>query len=122
MHRVSKLSKKLRTKLKKGDNVIVTKGDDRGKKGKILRVIGVIKGKDKKCIRVVIAGVAFAKKHTKPQGQGQPGGIIQKEAPIDISNVMFICPRCNKPTKLGMKFLKDNSKSRVCKECGEVAE
>lgn len=111
-----------KTHLKKGDTVEVISGDDKGKKGKILRVEKYIKFGDEKSFKVIVEGVNFIKRHTKPSQKVAQGGIIQKEAPINISNVMLICPRCSKPTKIGMKILRDGKKSKICKKCKELIE
>ncbi len=107
------------TDLKKGDNVQVISGDDKGKKGKVLKVIPL---EEKGMFKVIVEGVNFVKKHTRPNKQAQQGGIIQKEAPLTVSKVMLICPRCNRPSKIGKKSLKDGTKSRLCKKCSEVIE
>jgi len=107
----------LNKSLKKGDNVQVISGDDKGKKGKILKVFPLEK---RKTFKAIVEGVNFVKRHTKPNKQAQQGGIIQKEAPIYVDKLMLICPRCNKPSKIGKKMLKDGEKSRTCKKCSEV--
>jgi large subunit ribosomal protein L24 len=100
-------------RIKKGDTVIVIAGKEKGKTGKVLRF-------DKAKQRMLIQGVNFVKKHSKQTKQDQPGGILQKESPLQISNLMFNCPRCNKKSKLGAKFLNDGSKVRICKKCQEM--
>ena len=100
-------------RIKKGDTVVVLSGKEKGKTGKVLRF-----SKDAK--RVLIQGVNFVKKHSRQVRQDQPGGILQKESPLHVSNLMFQCPRCNKPSKLGAKFLTDGSKVRICKSCQEM--
>ncbi len=72
--------------------------------------------------RIVIESVNMIKKHLKPSKQHQQGGIIEKEAPVNRSNVMLVCPKCDKPTKIGNKILEDGQKIRDCKQCGEVIE
>ncbi|MEI7904098.1 MAG: 50S ribosomal protein L24 [Candidatus Firestonebacteria bacterium] len=109
----------LNTSLKKGDNVQVISGDDKGKKGKILKIFPL---EDRETFKVIVEGVNFVKRHTRPNKQAQQGGIIQKEAPMYVAKLMLICPRCNKPTKIGKKTLKDGKKSRMCKKCSEVIE
>lgn len=102
-------------RFKKGDIVILITGDDKGKKGKILSV-------DKKKDFVVVEGANFVKKHMRPRRQGQQGGIIEKEAPVHISNLKLICPKCGEPTRV-QKALLDNKKSvRVCNKCGEFID
>ncbi len=100
-------------RIKKGDTVHVITGKEKGKTGKVLRF-------DKATQRILIQGVNFVKKHAKQTRQDQPGGILQKESPLHISNVMFSCPRCNKDSRLGAKFLNDGSKVRICKKCQEM--
>ena len=106
--------------VKTGDTVVVISGKDKGKEGKIQKAFPA-SGK------VVVEGVAMVKKHQKPRGQGMPGGIIEKEAPIDASNVMIVCPKCGKATKVGHKVNDGEGKAsrrkvRVCKECGATIE
>ena len=101
-------------KIKKGDKVMVIAGKDRGKSGKILRVFPSRE-------RVLVEGVNIVKRHTRPTQKNPQGGIIEREAPIHISNVMLICPRCNKPARVGRKITEEG-KFRVCKRCGEEIE
>ena len=98
-------------KLKKGDNVLVVSGKDRGKKAKILEVFP----KERK---VIIEGINTHKKHRKPRRQGQKGEVVEVAAPIDASNVKLVCAKCAKPTRVGYK-LSAEKKFRVCKKCGE---
>ncbi len=107
----------MNTNLKKGDHVQVITGDDKGKKGKILKLFPLT---EKETFKIIIEGVNFVKRHTRPNKQAQQGGIIQREAPLAVSKVMLVCPRCNRPTKIGMKMMKDGKKSRMCKKCSEV--
>jgi large subunit ribosomal protein L24 len=100
-------------KIKKNDTVMVVTGRDRGKTGKVMRVLPE-RG------RVVIERLNIVKRHSKPRGAQSPGGIVEKEAPIDISNVMIFCDRCNAPVRVGIKAADDGSKSRVCRRCGET--
>ena len=97
------------------DTVVVITGKDKGKQGKVL-VASPKPGK------VVVEGVAIATKHQKPRQQGMPGGIIKKEAAIDASNVMLICPKCKKGVRVGINVLADGTKVRVCKKCGTNIE
>ena len=101
--------------IKKGDNVVVISGKDKGKKGKVLS-IGVNKR------TVIVEGVNMATKHTKARKAGETGGIIHQEAPIYACKVMHICDKCGKPTRIGYKIMADGSKSRVCKNCMEVLD
>jgi large subunit ribosomal protein L24 len=102
-------------RLKKDDTVIVIAGRERGKTGKVLRVLPE---KD----RVLIERVNMVKRHSKPKGVQQPGGIVEREAAIHLSNVVPICGRCNKPTRIGNRRLNDGRAQRVCKRCGEPLE
>lgn len=99
-------------KLKKGDNVIVIAGKDKGKKGAIIKVIP-----DR--LRVIVGGVNKVKRHTKPSQAGA-GGIVEKEASLHISNVMLADPKSGKGTRVGYKTLADGKKVRVAKKSGEV--
>ena len=104
----------IRTSLKKGDQVVVITGKDRGKRGRILQVLL----KDR---AVLVERVNMVKRHTKPQ-KGQEGGIVEKEAPIDISNVMYLDVTSGKGVRLGKKFLEDGRKVRVLCGSGEVID
>ena len=100
--------------IKKGDQVQVIAGDGKGQTGKVLKV-------EVSKQRAIVEGVNLCKKATKPNAQNQQGGIIEKEAAIDASNVMLICPSCGKPTRVGHKSGELNGKKtaiRVCKKCG----
>ena len=99
-------------KVKKGDNVVVIAGKDKGKQGEVLKVIPAKN-------RVVIAGVNVVKRHTRPSQQSE-GGIISKEAPVDVSNVAHIDPKDGKPTRVGVKVESDGSKVRYAKRSGET--
>jgi len=101
--------------VKKGDNVKVISGGDKGKDGRVLKVLD--NGQ-----RVIVEKVNFAKRHTKPNQKVQQGGIIEKEASLAASNVMLICPRCSRPTRLGKKRLENGAAVRVCRKCGEVID
>ena len=101
-------------RIKKGDHVIVTAGKDKGKKGDVVRVAG-----DK----VVVSNVNIIKRHTKPNPQlGQPGGVIEREAPIHISNVMLFNPATGKGERVGIKVLEDGRKLRVFRSSGEALD
>ena len=97
-------------KLKKGDNVIVLSGNDKGKTGEVLEIIPSTQ-------KVIVKGVNIRKKHVKPRKAGEEGGIISSEFPVNSSNLNVICPKCNKPARLGYIMEKDD-KVRVCKRCG----
>ena len=97
-------------KVKKGDTVQVLSGNDKGKTGEVLEVMP-------KQEKVVVKGVNIRKKHVKPRKQGDEGGIISVESAIHTSKVNVVCPKCNKPARIGYKMEKDG-KVRVCKKCG----
>ena len=99
--------------IKSGDEVIVISGKDKGKKGKVLSV-------DPEKGRAIVEGVAVATKHQKARRAGETGGIIKQEASVDASNLMNICAKCNKPTRVGRKVLENGQKVRYCKKCNEV--
>lgn len=93
------------------DQVYVLTGKDAGKTGKIIAAYP-----DKG--RVIVEGVNIATRHVKPRSQQQQGGIIRQELPIDVSNVMLVCQKCKRPTKVGRKCLDNGDKVRYCKSCG----
>lgn len=101
--------------IKKGDQVMVITGRDKGKTGKTISVIPQ-KG------RVIVEKVNFVKRHTRPSGRARQGGILEKEAPIHASNVMVICTKCNSPVRVGRKILEEGKKVRYCKKCGEFID
>lgn len=102
----------MKVHVKTKDEVIVISGKDKGVKGKVLNVNPAKN-------RVTVEGVAMVTKHQKSRAQGQPGGIIKKEAAIDASNVMLVCQKCGKPSRAGKKVQDDGTKIRVCKKCGQ---
>ena len=102
-------------KLRKNDNVMVIAGKERGTTGKILKVLSE---KD----RAIIERLNLVKRHTKPRGPQQPGGILEKEASIHVSNLMLMCDRCNAPIRFGHKVLGDGKKVRICRRCGETID
>ena len=101
--------------INKEDTVYVITGKEKGKKG---RVLFVDKGKN----RVLVEKVNIIKKHMKPSKKYAQGGIIEKEAPIAISNVLLSCPKCSKPTRIGVSLLESGKKHRTCKKCKEVID
>jgi len=101
-------------RLKKGDKVKVVAGKEKGKTGKILKVVA---DKDK----VVVEKLNFVKKHQKPDAKGK-GGIVEKEGPIHISNVMLLCNKCEMGVRVGHKVLEDGKKVRVCTKCHEILD
>ena len=99
--------------VKKNDVVMVIAGKDKGKSGKVLRVIP-------KKNRLIVERVNFIKRHTRPSAKHRQGGIIEREGPLHISNVMVVCTKCNKSARIGKKVLEDDKKVRFCKRCGEI--
>ena len=97
--------------IKTSDTVVVISGEDRKKEGKVLSV-------NPNTRRIVVQNVNMVTRHVKPRRQGQPGGRIQKEGSIHVSNVMLVCPKCHKPTRVGHIFDGDK-KYRACKKCGK---
>jgi large subunit ribosomal protein L24 len=104
----------VKLKIKKGDNVIVISGRDKGRTGEVLRVFPAEQ-------RVIVQGVHLARRHTKPR-LGDPGGIVDKELTIHVSNVAHIDPQSGKPTRIGYKFLDGGRKVRVARRSGEVID
>jgi large subunit ribosomal protein L24 len=102
----------VKSNLKKDDTVVVIAGRERGKTGKVVRVL-----RDRG--KVLVERINIIKRHRKTTGPQNPGGILEKEAPLDISNVMLICPSCNKPTRIGRKHGEGRTRVRRCKRCGE---
>ena len=102
-------------RIRKGDTVVVLSGSDRGKRGEVLQV----RPKDE---RAVVKGVNIARKHTKAQGMGQPGGIIEQEATVHLSNLALLDPQTDKPTRVGFRMLDDGRKVRFARGSGTVIE
>ena len=96
-------------KLKKGDNILIIAGKDKGKQAKILKVLSAEN-------RISAEGVNVRKKRQRPKKSGQKGTIVEFPAPFDASNAMIVCPKCSLPTRIGYKIT-DKSKSRICKKC-----
>jgi large subunit ribosomal protein L24 len=103
------------TSLRKNDRVKVLSGKDSGKAGKVLFV-------DKKKQRVVVEGLNMVKKTRRPDQQNQKGGIIDIEASLHMSNVMVVCPKCDRPSRIRKKTLKDKQRVRICGKCGEILD
>lgn len=101
--------------IKKNDKVKVLSGKEKGRQGKVLRVLGE-KG------AALVERLNFVKRHTRAGRVGQQGGIIEKEAPIRLSKLMLVCPKCSKPTRTGTKVLEDGKRVRYCKKCSEQLE
>jgi large subunit ribosomal protein L24 len=100
------------THVRRGDTVAVIAGRERGKRGKVLRVLP-IGG------RVLVEKINLMKKHQRPTQKLRQGGIIERESPLALSNVLVVCGRCDKPSRSGIKTLADGRKLRICKRCGE---
>jgi large subunit ribosomal protein L24 len=101
--------------IRKNDSVMVIAGKERGKTGKVLRVLTDRDG-------VIIERLNMVKRHTKPRGPQQSGGIVEKEAAIHASNIMIMCDKCNAPARVGRKILADGKKIRICRNCNEALE
>lgn len=99
----------------KNDMVKVIAGKEKGKTGKVLRVLP-------KKNRVIVEKVNFIKRHSRPSGKTRQGGIIEKEAPLHVSNVLLLCPKCNEGVRTGHQALEAGKKARVCRKCGELIE
>ncbi len=96
-------------KIKKGDTVLIIRGKDRGKQGKVVKALP-------KENRIIVEGLNLVKKHVKPKRAGEKGRIIEISAPLDVSKVKLICPLCKQPTRVGYTFINDE-KRRFCKKC-----
>ena len=101
--------------VRRGDTVAVIAGRERGKRGKVLRVLP-------EAGRVVVEKVNMMKKHQKPTQKLRQGGIIEREAALALSNVLLVCGRCDRPSRAGIKVLADGRKVRVCRRCGETID
>lgn len=102
-------------KIRKGDTVQIMVGKDSGKKGKVRQVFPQNKG-------IIVEGLNLIKRHSRTKGQTRQGGIIELEAPLDISNVMIICGKCGEPSRVGFRVQADGKKVRICKSCQEAIE
>lgn len=102
-------------RIKVNDTVEVITGKYKGKRGKVMSI-------DRKSGRAIVAGVNNAKKHVKPNQRNPRGGILQVERPIQLSNIMFVCPSCGKAVKLGARFNADNVKELFCKKCNATVQ
>ncbi len=102
-------------RIRKGDTVVVITGVQKGRRGEVLRVFPASN-------RAIVQGVRLAKRHTKPRGMGQPGGIVEQEASIHLSNVKLIDPKSDRPTRVGFRVLDNGTKVRVAKATGEAIE
>ena len=102
-------------KIRKNDTVLVIAGKDRGKKGKVRFAYPEEQ-------RILVEGINFIKRHTRARKQVRQAGIIEREAPIHVSDVMLLCSRCNHPARVGYLFLEDGRKVRICRSCHEVID
>lgn len=102
-------------KIRKNDTVVVIAGKDKGKKGKVRRALP--RGN-----RVLVEGLNMIKRHSRARRAARQAGIIELEAPIHVSNVMLLCNKCAKPTRVGYKILDDGKKVRICRSCQEVID
>ena len=100
------------SRIKRDDLVLVIAGKDRGKQGQVRQVLP-------RENRVMVQGVNMIKRHMRPRAMGTQAGIIEKEAPIHVSNVMLICKSCGKPTRVAVRVRPDGVKARICRRCGE---
>ena len=101
--------------IKKNDTVMVIAGKEKGKTGKVLKILP-------KKDRAVVEKVNFIKRHMRPGAHSRQGGIVEKENPISISNLMVVCGKCTDPTRVGRRVLEDGSRVRYCKKCDEILE
>jgi len=104
-----------KTRIRKGDTVVVIAGRERGKTGKVLSV-------DPAAGKVIVEKLNIIKRHTKPNQKAKQGGILEREAPLQISNVMFFCPVAQKPTRVGVRMLEDGRRVRFSKKSNETVE
>lgn len=100
-------------KIRKNDPVLVIAGKDKGKKGKVR--LAFPQGN-----RVIVEGINMIKRHSRARGVARQAGIIEREAPIPVSRLMYLCPKCNHPARIGFRFLEDGKKVRFCRACHEV--
>jgi large subunit ribosomal protein L24 len=107
---------RLQTSIRRNDAVVVTAGKDRGKRGRVLKVLPAAN-------RLVVEGVNFVSRHTRPNpGKNIKGGIMKREAPLHASNVQLVCPECGARTRIGRKILGDGRKVRTCRKCEGVVD
>ena len=102
-------------KIRKNDTVMVMAGKDKGKKGKVRFAYP-------RKETIVVEGINFVKRHARAKGQARQAGIIELEAPLSVAKVMFVCNKCNKPSRVGFRLLQDGRRVRVCRNCNEVIE
>ena len=102
----------VRARVRKNDTVMIVTGRERGKTGKVLRIMP-------STTKAVVERLNMVKRHTKARGPQSPHGIVEKEAPIHLSNLMIMCDRCNAPVRMGKRALEDGRRVRVCRRCGD---
>ncbi len=102
----------MRARIRKNDTVMVVTGRERGKTGKVMRVLP-------DAGRAIVERLNLVKRHTRATGPQTPSGIVEKEAAIHLSNLMIMCDKCNAPTRIGKRLLENGSSVRVCRRCGE---
>ena len=102
-------------KIRKNDTVLVIAGKDKGKRGRVRQALP-------KNIVVIVDGINMIKRHSRARGAARQAGIIELEAPLRVSNVMLVCNKCNKPTRVGFRFLDDGRKARICRSCHEAID
>jgi len=101
--------------VRREDMVLVLTGRDRGKKGRVIRVFPERE-------RALVEKINMVKRHSKPTQQLPQGGVVEKEATIHLSNLMVVCSKCTKPTRVGVKVLANGKKARICRKCGEILD
>jgi large subunit ribosomal protein L24 len=101
--------------IRKNDTVLVIAGREKGKRGKVLFVLPARE-------RVVVEHINMIKKHQRPTQKLRQGGIIEREAPLHVSNVMLVCSKCDKATRVGVRVLADDRRARVCRRCGDIVD
>ena len=107
---------RLQTPIRRNDTVVITTGKDRGKRGRVLKVLPVKN-------RLIVEGINLIKRHTRPNPQKNiKGGIVEREASMDASNVQLVCPECGKMTRIGSRALNDGRKVRICRKCEGVVD
>ena len=101
--------------IRRDDTVLVLTGRDRGKKGRVIHVFP-------EAGRALVEKINMVKRHTKPTQQLPQGGVVEKEAAIHLSNLMVVCSKCSKPTRVGVKTIAEGKKTRLCRKCGEILD
>lgn len=102
-------------KIRKNDTVLVITGKDKGKKGKVRYAFP-------KRSQIIVEGINMIKRHSRARGAARQAGIIEREAPIHVSNVMLLCTKCHQPTRVGFRFLENGKKIRICRACSEIID